>query len=267
MDIDEKIKNIINNGIYEELPKVNSIPQIVIQSEFGSPKAYFGINYHMLSTIVEIQDTYNENQNLLYFAQYDKVMQSNEKITYDMTFPKFFREGTSIDKSGSSMTNKTYLFCSDLITLNLLYFISKKSNMRNEMTFRLPTITSTAVIHYIIILSYMFNKVAIKKNDMWLTDNFIVECNQLNMERYNTVNHQLKALNINEKNRQIKINGLFSDFTIDEIYKDKIIKLINSIGGCASYLWIYIIVNMKESLKGRSNKIKNEYDKLLKIKE
>ena len=121
MSLEEKVKSTIINGIYEELPRINSIKPINIKYGPGSFKGYYGINYHMLSTIVEIQDAYNSNHNIIsYFAKYDKVMQSNEKVTYDMTFNTFFREGSVIDKSGSAMTNKTYLFCSDVITLNIL---------------------------------------------------------------------------------------------------------------------------------------------------
>ncbi|BAO49409.1 putative mRNA capping enzyme small subunit [Alphaentomopoxvirus acuprea] len=276
--ISEATNNYIINGIYIDLPSIDILPPIKIKYDFSSPKAYFGIIYHMMSINVEIQEIFklfNASQNtdqslynFYFFNKYDK-MRKHIKTDYDFSYSSLFRENINIEKSGSSMTNNLNIFCFDNVKLDILqplFNLKNKNDKDLSLSIRLPTIVATSIIHLLVILSYIFNNVRLEKTDLWLNDSFIVKCNKLRPNNLSLLKSQLNKIEFNEKTRQKKIYYLFYNFIIDEKFRDKYSEFLNSVGSVVVNLWLESINNINKSPTDRKRDIWKEYDKILNIK-
>jgi hypothetical protein len=257
----DRTKEYIKSGITVNIPKKNILNPIKISYEESYPKSYFGNIYHMIATIVEIQDTYRINDNLEYFVKYDNINKKYD-TDYDFSYRNLFKSTFNPEKSGSSMTNWTNVFNTNDINLNIISPLLKK---HNDMSIRFPCVISTPVIHMIYILSYIYDSVILEKKDLWLNDNFTVKCRTLRKDNYSVIKSQLKSIIFTEKTRQYKIDKLFDNFEVDENFKMMIIKFINIVGPCISDIWLNAISNIKSSPSDRKPKIWNEYDLLLGI--
>ncbi|AAG02799.1 putative mRNA capping enzyme small subunit [Betaentomopoxvirus amoorei] len=253
-------KSIISSGINIKLPSVNIIQNIKPKYyNNSSPKSYFGIIYHLLSIVIEIQDTYKLNDNIGYFTKYDDMKKKN-KTDYDYSYNNLFKTDIKLEKSGSSMKNWTNIYNTTDVTIDILNPLNKK---HDKLSIRLPCVISTSVIHYLYILSYIYESVTLIKEDLWLNDSFIVKCENLRTNNYNNVKSQLKTIVFNEKTRQYKIDGLFKNFIIDESFKNIISKFINDIQCVICDLWLTIQKNINDSPSDRKKIYWEEYDNIL----
>ncbi|CCU55717.1 mRNA capping enzyme small subunit [Choristoneura biennis entomopoxvirus] len=253
-------KTLISSGINIKLPNVNNIQNIKPKyNNNSSPKAYFNIIYHLISIVIEIQDTYKLNDNIGYFTKYDELKKKN-KTDYDFSYNNLFISDFKLEKSGSSMKNWTNIYNTTDVTLDILYPLTKK---HDKISIRLPCVISTTVIHYLYLLSYIYDSVTLIKEDLWLNDSFVVICNNLKINNYNNIKTQLKPIIFNEKTRQYKLDGLFKNFMIDENFKNIIGKFINDIQYIICDLWLTIQKNINNSPSDRSKKYWDEYDKIL----
>ncbi|CCU55411.1 mRNA capping enzyme small subunit [Adoxophyes honmai entomopoxvirus 'L'] len=257
-------KQLIKTGINIKVPNVNCIQNLKIKYDNNSsPKAYFNIIYHLISIVIEIQDMWKFNDdNVNYFTKYDNFKKKTQ-VDYDYSYKNLFRSGfKSLEKSGSSMKNWTNIYNTTDVTLDIIYPLTKK---HDEISIRLPCIISTAVIHYIYLLSYVYNSVTLIKEDLWLNDSFVVKCKNIKINNYDVVKNQLKNIQFNEKTRQFKIDSLFKNFMIDETFKNIIGKFISDIQYIICDLWLHIQKNINSSPSDRKKEYWEEYDKLLQL--
>ncbi|CCU56313.1 mRNA capping enzyme small subunit [Mythimna separata entomopoxvirus 'L'] len=255
-------KDLISSGISIKVPNVNIIQNIKPNyNNDSSPKAYFSIIYHSLAIVIEIQDTYKLNDNIEYFSKYDDLQKKN-KTDYDFSYNNLFKTEFKLEKSGSSMKNWTNIYNTTDVTLDILSPLYKKYD---KVSIRLPCVISTSVIHFVYILSYIYNSVTLVKEDLWLNDSFIVICEDLRKNNYNDVKNQIKTIVFNEKTRQYKIDGLFKNFMIDDSFRYIIGEFINDIASIVCDLWLTVQSNIQKSSSDRKKIIWDEYDNVLNI--
>lgn len=241
-------------------------------------KMKYGMIYHTISYCTEIQKNFTKDK-LLFFVKYDKIKPNTFDTTItnclnlDFSFKNILRD-QDLDRkiSGSESKNNTYLYCNDLITVNILSCIYNIDKKTNNIQIIFPTISSPVITELIYIFSYLCDKTYLKKNGDWLKDSFILCGINIDKDKLKQIKIELdQTIIFTEKNRTKKINKLLENVenTISEINKsfiDKICMYNLTIQNICSAFWNIIFNNYKHSEIERSADIWNEYDTLLNIK-
>lgn len=233
-------------------------------------KMKYGLIYHSMSYCTEIQINFKDT--LLYFVKYDKIKSNTfdtsiiNCLNLDFSFKNILR-GHSQDKkiSGSETRNNTYLYCYDLITVDILSCIYNIDKKTQNIQIIFPTIASSVVTEMIYIFSYLCNELYLEKNGDWLKDSFIMCGIGIDKEKLKQLKSELEnSIKFTEKNRTKKLVKLLDNVTNDE-FKFNISKYNLLIQNICSTFWNIIFSNVKNNEIERIDNIWKMYDTLLKI--
>jgi hypothetical protein len=234
-------------------------------------KMKYGLIYHTMSYCTEIQIKFTKN-NLLYFVKYDKIKPNTfdtsiiNCLNLDFSFKNILREHDQDKKiSGSETRNNTYLYCYDLITVNILSCIYNIDKKTQNIQIIFPTIASSVVTELLYIFSYLCNELYLEKNGDWLKDSFIMCGIGIDKEKLKQLKSDLEnSIKFTEKTRTKNINKIIDNVT-NESFKINISKYNLLIQNICSTFWNIIFSNYKDNEIERSDNVWKIYDALLKI--
>lgn len=215
--VDEKI--LLKDFIFFEqvLPKIDSIDTIEIQEGHSFPHI-INTNYFATYGILhEFIQMYNkiEKKTFDYFCR--KILEKKEldintlaKIicnrekknienikTFDFSHPDFFIQTQHQNfHKGSDLKNVTFCYNNTEIYMNMLnIFLEKKLHKDMIFLIKLPSIINCVNIDILQILCYIFDNTILFKiiKDSFFKDSFHVICSNINLNKYETIQSQIKT--------------------------------------------------------------------------
>lgn len=236
-------------------------------------KMKYGLIYHTMSYCTEIYVKFNK-ENLLFFVKYDKIKSNtfDDTITnclkLDFSYKNIFRDQDQNKNkkiSGSESSNNTYLYCYDLITVNILSCIYNIDNKTNNIQIIFPTMSSSVITELIYVFNYLCNEIYLTKNGDWLKDSFILCGIGIDKEKLKKIKLELENnIKFTEKNRTKNINKLIKDIPNNDFITN-ICKYNLIIQNICSVFWNIIFNNYKDNEIERPETIWKTYDTLLNI--
>lgn len=182
----------------------------------------FTIIEHFINPLLKDETDFDELKNYI-------QKKSKNNIFLDLSHRKklFKNVIDKGNKKGSSAINETYLYCNKNIKSDILTPIYKLKNNTN-LYIKIPTVSSSVVVHVIELYSFIFEKTFVlkSKKDSFLKDSFILCCenaNEMNliyvkekMSKIGNVDDNLYLKTIFEE--PVSISKEYLNFTHEIIY-------------------------------------------------
>jgi hypothetical protein len=264
------IEKYINKYEHFNIIKIWDRPVInvdILEDPDSSAVLKYGLIYHAMAYCKEISLLYGtiKLESLKYFTKYDKISYNkfeklNNSINIDFEYKKLIRDQAIEEKNKDA--NMTYLYCHDLIKVNILKCILD-INKINNVQIIFPTISSTVIIELIYIFSYICDSIYLYKNGDWLKDSFILCGKNINREKLKYIVSDINN-NIKFSTQRTKcLNGI--TIINNEDFTNTITNFSLHIQIICSYLWNMFFKNYNKNTKNRDNDVWKEYDSILNL--